>query len=306
MPSVGFCNLGDAYGDWGKKSKTQNDNINDENTGIPGNEKKVSQQLLQENAIAKNNNSPNSMDESLPNLPTFQNAEGCMVRNNRFQDGVSNNQFQMQRNPLNYNGPVNMNQLNQGSSYLSQTMMAPHMNNVNFNNLPNNFNNLQNYGNQGLFNVTHQLPISNQQNTWPPQRWVVDPAGPSGYENYDPYARPYFTPGVHQGPGSPGFYGQMPNSGYQNQGPGYNGQVRENFGNRGYENFNGNYREDFGNVRQPESFSGRVLEYFGAAAGSGPYGPDKGAQLLQLVLFVLVVLFFIQLIEIIINSRSVE
>lgn len=257
MPSVGFCNLGDAYGDWGsKKSNVTNHEKNtDSHNGNPESEKKVSQQMIQKNVVSTNNDCPNC-NKDLPNLPTFQNAEGCMVRNNRFQDGIAGNQFQIPSNPLNYGGPVNMNQIND-MNLLSQSMMAPHMN---FNNLPNNFNGSH---------ERYPLPISNQQNTWPPQRWVVDPNGPTGYENYDPYNRP-FTPRVStQGP--PGFYGQVPS-----------GQIRENFGNQG--------------------LSDQVLEYFGARTG----GPDKGSQLLQLVLFALVVLFFIQLVEIIISSQSSE
>lgn len=265
MPSVSFCNLGDAYGDWGSEKKSDEPkNLNETNT-------ENSTEIVARNS---NHNCPTCGHHdglgNLPNLPTFQNAEGCMVRNNRFQNTIAQNTFQLQNNPLNPMGETGSSAIQQ--QYLSQTMMAPHMNRgVNFNSLPPT---VGSYGaNNNPYGVPPNLPIPNQMNIWPPQRWVVNPNGPVGYESYDPFAygshnMPYHNPG------------QM-DRGYQMT----NGQIRENFEGFAGSNFRGSNMTD------------TILEYFGNG------NPDKGSQLLSLVLFILFVLFFIQLIELIVSAR---
>lgn len=272
MPSVGFCNLGEAYGDnWKKQSKPK-----DQVAAAPADSGKMIkhkqgdntavQQKPMETPINNLGNQPGipgqtfrqSMNScpnctgNLPKLPTFQNAEGCMLRNNQFQNQVSAGSFQLPMNPLNPNPNVNF--LNTGTPmvtqqpYLSQTMMSPHM--MDFNQMP------------------QMLPIPNQMNTWPPQRWVVDPNGPAGYESYDPFS-----------------YGGSRIVNPYNMTP-------KNYD--GVSNINGNIRENFNGG--PRTFSRKFFEFFGANTN------DQGVLLLQIVLFILVIMFIVQLVEIIVEN----
>ena len=180
-------------------------------------------------------------------------------------------------NNQNY-GQQNYGQQNYGQpNYMGQVMMAPHM--MNFNQLPT------------------QLPIPNQMNTWPPQRWVVNPNGPTGYESYDPFGqgtRSYFN--------KPGAMG-VSNDPYMMYQKGYMEGVK-NAESQDYQMVNGKIRESFSNgpKTRMQALTDSVLEYFGS--GSQNQYQDQGYQLLQMVIFILVVLFIIQLVEILVNNRT--
>lgn len=255
MASVPFCNLGDAYGeDWNKKDKEipKKKNIKSETQDQEQTQQQIPQQL---------NNL--SLDGSLPNIPTFSNAEGCMHRNNMFQNTIAQNTFQLPTNPLNPMGQIGPYQ-----NYLGQ--------------------------NPYMMNVVPNLPISNQMNTWPPQRWAINPNGPIGYENHDPYSfgsRSYFNIPSNNDP-----Y-QMFQRGFAE------GQKRSQMSQKPNQDFqfvNGQIRENFGSSNRTgiQKITDSVLEYFGSGVNQ-----DQGYQLLQMVLFILVVLFVIQLVEILVNSK---
>jgi hypothetical protein len=104
------------------------------------------------------------------------------------------------------------------------------------------------------------------QTIWPRPSWI--PQNPTAYETYDPYNRYWMN-------------------NYEQQAPGNNG--REDFGREDFGNFG---REDFGNFGR-ENFGNANL-----------FSNNRSDGLLQLILFVLVALFIIQLFEMIFRMAN--
>lgn len=245
MVSVPFCNLGDAYGDnWNKKSNNSSSNTASNTASnisssvlrnikeLEKEEGKVIPNAQNVSIASKNTSCPNCQQNSgtnvqyIPNIPTFQNAAGCMNRNNRFQNQVAQSQFELPVNPLNvYPGSF---------PPATKTLFPPY----------------------GLEHPSAQLPVFNQGNIWPAQRWYPDPNGPMAYGDNSPYNQMY----------NPVLYRQFNQS-------------------DGIQKVGDKYRENFG------------LTMGGTVNAS----EEKAVKLLQLILFVLVALFIIQLFELILR-----
>lgn len=176
MPSVPFCNLNEIYGDnWNKKkvvSSKEQTQVSIEQANNLLRNIKVEENNSNNSNIQNIPNHQNTKDiniktyannsadiNNIPNIPTFQTAANCNQRNNNFQNQIALSQFNLPVNPLNnmYNMPTNM----------------PNMHNI---------------------NVPMNLPIYNNTNIWPAQRWF--PENPMAYAISDPYNQ-YYNPMIN-------------------------------------------------------------------------------------------------------------
>lgn len=169
MPSIGFCNLNDLYPDWNPKKVTNNGTSLSEAASPP----------VTPPATPAKPATPAtpSVQNLLPDVPTFNVSNDCMIRNNNFQNQIAKNQFNRMSNPLD---PYNQYD-NPASPYYN-----PYTNNFNpYGSFPNPYQNpyLNMYDNYYKPNV--RQPIFNSNNVWNSQRWLSNPNGPDPYYDSD-------------------------------------------------------------------------------------------------------------------------
>ena len=179
MPGVAFCNINEIFSTpW---------------------EKKHNQRLMK-----KLNSVNQGMDD----------AENCNDRNNNFQNDISKDQFGLAVNPLNMEQsardatfrnsaqkdaqsliiqPQPQQPLRGHSPPEVEPIQQPIQQPQQYNLQPMSYQNVD-------MRIPQNYPVYRQYNQWLPQRWMMNPNGPVGYDNYNPYMMPGYAVEHFEGP----------------------------------------------------------------------------------------------------------